>query len=93
MLIVVLERDCTGQAIFHSPNEGDAASNKQNWVNMGFTNTDLAIIMKEEYDQKPRFPYLALWTNPSSLATVLVVRLSKKMRMALRATLLLPFSI
>ena len=93
MLIVVIERDCTGQAIFHSPNPGDAASNKQNRVNMGFTDTDLAIIMKEEYDQKSRFPYVNFWSNSISLATVLVVQLLKQMRMALRGTLLSPFSI
>lgn len=93
MLIVVIERDCTGQAIFHSLNPGDAASNKQNWVNMGFTDTDLAIIMKEEYDQKSRFPYVNFWSNSISLATVLVVQLLKQMRMALRGTLLSPFSI
>lgn len=45
---ILTERDCTGQHIFHSGNPGEAAMNKQNWVNMGFTATDLAIIMKEE---------------------------------------------
>ena len=64
MLIVVVERYCTGQAIFHSPNEGDAASNKQNWMNVGFTDTDLAIIMKEEYDHKSPFPKSLLRLTP-----------------------------
>lgn len=42
------ERDCTGQHIFHFPQPGEAAANKQNWVEMGLSATDLAVIMKEE---------------------------------------------
>jgi len=48
ILIPRSERDCTGQHIFHSPNPGEAAANKQHWVYMGLSATDLAIIMKEE---------------------------------------------
>jgi len=42
------ERDCTGQHIFHSPFPGEAAANKQKWVDMGLSATDLAMILNEE---------------------------------------------
>ena len=77
----LVERDCTGQHIFHSPNIGDAAANKQKWVDMGLTTTDLAIIMKEE-SVTYHIILIQSFTDRPLLSTAPVVPPSKPTRTA-----------